>query len=100
MGIVVGNDGRLTGVLKGAAVRLVRDAITPKPFDLLMREFDEVLKEARAGGITTIQDITSAQMLRVYQETRARGRLTARMMRGGPHPLDRFASQLRWNPGS
>ena len=20
--------------------------------------------------------------------------------RGGPHPLDRFASQLRWNPGS
>ncbi len=21
-------------------------------------------------------------------------------MRGGPHPLDRFSSQLRWNPGS
>ena len=21
-------------------------------------------------------------------------------IRGGPHPLDRFASQLRWNPGS
>ena len=21
-------------------------------------------------------------------------------LRGGPHPLDRFASQLRWNPGS
>ncbi len=20
--------------------------------------------------------------------------------RGGPHPLDRFSSQLRWNPGS
>ena len=20
--------------------------------------------------------------------------------RGGPHPLDRFGSQLRWNPGS
>ncbi len=23
-----------------------------------------------------------------------------RALRGGPHPLDRFASQLRWNPGS
>ncbi len=22
------------------------------------------------------------------------------VLRGGPHPLDRFASQLRWNPGS
>ena len=21
-------------------------------------------------------------------------------VRGGPHPLDRFSSQLRWNPGS
>lgn len=78
--IVVGADGRLTGILRGTAVRLVADAITPKAFELQMREFEAVLKEAREGGITTIQDITSAEMLRVYQETQARGKLTARMM--------------------
>ena len=27
-------------------------------------------------------------------------REAAKSLRGGPHPLDRFASQLRWNPGS
>ena len=25
---------------------------------------------------------------------------SASVVRGGPHPLDRFSSQLRWNPGS
>lgn len=78
--IVKDEDGRVTGILKGAAVRLVTDVITPKSFELQMREFAAVLKEAREGGITTIQDITSADMLRVYQATRARGELTARMM--------------------
>ena len=29
-----------------------------------------------------------------------RGNLGQGSVRGGPHPLDRFASQLRWNPGS
>jgi len=78
--IVVGADGRLSGILTGSAVRLVTAAMTPKSLDLQMLEFEAVLKEAREGGITTIQDITSAGMLRVYQETRARGRLTARIM--------------------
>jgi len=73
------DNGRLTGVLKGRAVNVVRRAQSPKSFDLLMREFEEVQKEARAGGITTIQDLTSAQMLRVYQQTRKNGDLTVRV---------------------
>jgi predicted amidohydrolase YtcJ len=78
--IRVDADGRLTGILRGTAARKVIQAMTPKSFDLLMREFEAVQKEAREGGITTIQDITSAQMLRVYQATREQGKLTARMM--------------------
>jgi hypothetical protein len=72
-------SGRLTGILRGSAYDLVRRAQPPKSFELLMREFEEVQKEARAGGITTVQDITSGRMLRVYQETRARGDLTVRI---------------------
>ncbi len=72
-------NGRLTGILTGRAFGMVRQAQTPKTFDLLMREFEEVQKEARQGGITTIQDLTSAQMLRVYQQTRANGDLTVRV---------------------
>ena len=73
-------NGRLTGVLRGRALQLVRRAQTPKSFDLLMREFAQVQKEAREGGMTTIQDLTSAEMLRVYQETRQQGNLTVRVM--------------------
>jgi predicted amidohydrolase YtcJ len=73
------DDGRLTGILRGRAFNVVRRAQTPKSFELLMGEFEEVQKEARAGGITTIQDLTSAQMLRVYQQTRSNGDLTVRV---------------------
>ncbi len=72
-------NGRLTGIVRGRAMAAVRRAQTPKSFDLLMREFEEVQKEAREGGITTIQDLTSAQMLRVYQQTRENGDLTVRV---------------------
>ncbi len=74
------DNGRLTGILKGRALQQVRRAQTPKSFDLLMREFEQVQKEAREGGMTTIQDLTSADMLRVYQETRRQGNLTVRVM--------------------
>jgi len=73
------DTGRLTGILRGRAFNLVRSAQTPKSFELLMREFEEVQREARHGGITTIQDLTSADMLRVYEQTRADGRLTVRV---------------------
>ena len=74
-------NGRLTGGIKGrAAFAMVQRAQTPKSFELLMREFEQVQKAAREGGITTIQDLTSAQMLRVYQETRKNGDLTVRVM--------------------
>jgi predicted amidohydrolase YtcJ len=72
-------DGRLTGILTGSAVGLVRAAITPKSFDQRLAEVGAVLREAREGGVTTIQDITSSAQLRAYQELRDRGELTARI---------------------
>ena len=72
-------DGRVTGILWGSAVDLVRAAITPKSFEQRLTEVRAVLQEAREGGVTTIQDITSSEQFRAYQELHARGELTARI---------------------
>ena len=77
--IAKGEDGRVTGILTGTAVDLGRAAITPKSFEQRLTEVRAVLDEAREGGVTTIQDITSSEQLRAYQELRARGELTARI---------------------
>jgi len=77
--IETGPDGRLTGILRGTAVDLVRDAMTPKSFEQRLAEVRAVLQEAREGGVTTIQDITSSDQLHAYQELRNRGELTARI---------------------
>ena len=77
--IAKGEDGRVTGILTGSAVDLVRAAITPKSFEQRLTEVRAVLREAREGGVTTIQDITSSEQLRAYQELHARGELTARI---------------------
>ena len=72
-------DGRVTGILTGSAVGLVRAAITPKSFEQRLTEVRAVLQEAREGGVTTIQDITTSEQFRAYQELHARGELTARI---------------------
>ncbi len=77
--IARGPDGRLTGILTGTAVDLVRRAITPKSFEQRLTEVRAVLQEAREGGVTTIQDITSAEQLQAYQALKDRGELTARI---------------------
>lgn len=72
--------GRPTGILRGAAADLVRKAIPPIPFEQRLVQVRAVLAEARQGGVTTMQDLTSGEQLRAYQEIRARGELTARIM--------------------
>jgi predicted amidohydrolase YtcJ len=59
--------GRLTGILKGSAADLVRKVIPPIPFEQRLVQVRAVLKEAREGGVTTMQDLTSAEQLRAYQ---------------------------------
>jgi predicted amidohydrolase YtcJ len=73
-------NGRLTGILEGAAADLVRKVIPPIPFEQRLVQVRAVLKEAREGGLTTMQDLTSGEQLRAYQELKKRGELTARIM--------------------
>lgn len=72
--------GRLTGILKGSAVNVVRKAVTPISFEQRLVQVRAVLQEAREGGVTTLQDLTSAPQLRAYQALRERGELTSRLM--------------------
>ena len=73
-------SGRLTGLLKGSAVAAVRKAVTPISFEQRLVQARAVLQEAREGGVTTMQDLTSADQLRAYQALETRGELTARIM--------------------
>jgi predicted amidohydrolase YtcJ len=78
--IMKDTNGRLTGVLTGSAANLVRRVIPPVPFEQRLVQVRAVLKEAREGGVTTMQDLTGADQLRAYQELHRRGELTSRIM--------------------
>jgi len=78
--IVKDASGRLTGILKGTAYDLVQSNIPPISFEQRLLQVRAVLKEAREGGVTTIQDLTSAEQLQAYQHLREAGELTTRIM--------------------
>jgi predicted amidohydrolase YtcJ len=78
--IVKDANGRITGVLKGTAADLVRRVIPPVPFEQRLVQVRAVLKEAREGGVTTMQDLTTGEQLRAYQELKKKGELTSRIM--------------------
>ena len=70
--------GEATGVLKDAAMNLVYRHI-PDPSTEEMTEAARLaLAEARKYGVTSIQDVSSAADVRVYQVLRDRGELTSR----------------------
>ncbi|MFQ6044754.1 MAG: amidohydrolase [Gemmatimonadales bacterium] len=73
-------SGRLTGILRGTALRLVSRVIPPISFDQRLAQVRAVMREAREGGVTTIQDITSAEQLKAYRELQRRGELTVRFL--------------------
>ncbi len=78
--IVKDASGTPTGILKGTAVELVRKVIPPIPFEQRLIQVRSVLKEAREGGLTTMQDLTTGPQLMAYQELEKRGELTSRIM--------------------
>jgi predicted amidohydrolase YtcJ len=73
-------SGRLTGILRGSAAALVEDVIPPMPFEQRLVGVRAVLQEAREGGVTTIQDLSSGPQVQAYQHLRRAGKLTARIM--------------------
>jgi predicted amidohydrolase YtcJ len=54
--------------------------IPPVSFEQRLVQVRAVLREAREGGVTTMQDLTSAEQLRAYQSLASRGELTSRIM--------------------
>ena len=77
--IVKDAAGRPTGILTGTAADLVRKAMAPISFEQRLVQVRAVLREAREGGITTMQDLTSPEQLMAYQELQRRGELTSRI---------------------
>jgi hypothetical protein len=70
--------GEPTGVLKDAAMSLVY-AKVPDPSEQEMIEAARLaLAEARTFGVTSIQDVSSGQDVRIYQLLRDKGELTSR----------------------
>ena len=77
--IVKDAAGRPTGILKGTAAELVRRVQAPVSFEQRLVQVRAVLQEAREGGITTMQDLTSPEQLLAYQALQRRGELTSRI---------------------
>jgi predicted amidohydrolase YtcJ len=77
--IVKDSNGRPTGILKGTAADLVRRVQAPVSFEARLVQVRAVLQEAREGGITTMQDLTSAEQLMAYQALQRAGELTSRI---------------------
>lgn len=73
-------SGRLTGILTGNAYDVVREVIPPISFEQRLLQVKAVLKEAREGGVTTIQDLTGPEQLQAYQHLKQEGELTVRIM--------------------
>jgi predicted amidohydrolase YtcJ len=77
--IVKDGSGRPTGILKGTAAELVRKVQAPISFEQRLVQVRAVLQEAREGGITTMQDLTTPEQLMAYQALQKRRELTSRI---------------------
>ena len=70
--------GEPTGIFKDNAAELVTRAIPEASREMNLRAARAGLWEAARLGVTSIQDNSSVDALRTYQDLRARGELTAR----------------------
>ncbi len=70
--------GEPTGVLKDEAMRYVYRIMPDPGEDEMLEAARLALAEARKFGVTSIQDMSTPEHLRVYQTLRQRGELTAR----------------------
>jgi predicted amidohydrolase YtcJ len=86
--IVRDGKGEPTGIFKDNATALVERAVPEPSHEMNLRAARAALKEAARVGVTTIQDNSSIDALRTYQDLRAKGELTARFY------VWRYASSL------
>ncbi len=72
-------SGEPTGVLKDAAATLVDRIVPPPSAEQRRKEILAALAEARANGVTSVQDITPAPDFAAYQALEQSGELTVRI---------------------
>jgi hypothetical protein len=72
-------SGNPTGALKDAAAGLIYKVIPAPTEEHLTRATRAGLEEARRYGVTSVQDISHAAEMRVYQKLLAAGELTVRV---------------------
>ena len=77
--IVRDPQGNPTGLMKDAAMDLIALGIPTETEEQLLRDAHAAMNEARRNGVTTIQDISSAEDVRAYQTLEKRGELTLRI---------------------
>jgi predicted amidohydrolase YtcJ len=71
--------GEPTGILKDAAMDLVRQAMPPRTPARMRRAVEAAMAEAARLGVTTVQDNSPVESLPVYQQLHAEGALTVRI---------------------
>jgi predicted amidohydrolase YtcJ len=77
--ILRGPDGQPNGLLRGAAVQLVRKVIPPASYEQRRAEALRGLEELRRYGVTSVHDNTgSFEQLELYRDLQRSGELTAR----------------------
>lgn len=75
--ILRGDDGELTGILKGAALNLILEAIPAPSDDELMEQFAKAQDHALSLGLTKVHAVTAypteTTMLDIFQMAKTRG---------------------------
>lgn len=85
--VVMGDDGRPTGLLEENAMRLVQDILLPYPMETIERALDLATSHYLAEGITSVTDAGiaggwigySPREFAAYQNARDKGLLSVRM---------------------
>jgi predicted amidohydrolase YtcJ len=72
-------NGEPTGILYPSAAERVLENVPPKTLDHRLAEARLALERLTENGVTTIHDITGAEQMKVFQELKRRGELTARI---------------------
>ena len=100
--IVRDASGRLTGVLKDAAMDVVSRVMPPASLDTILERARAALQHAAALGVTTLQDMTASPLeFAAYRTLCEAGELTARISciqnYDGPRPVMRGESDRQRN---
>jgi len=94
--------GEPTGILKDNAMDLISSIIPDHSYQEYIEAVEAALKYARELGVTTVEDITFPNDLRVYQELEKKGKLTSRIYTR--LPIDEYknltAEGIQFNFGS